>query len=116
MIEAIETYLAMRDDDDPHLFITHKGTPRGLSHGGIASAMKALFHEAGIYSTAHPLHALRHTCATLNLNTGGLLEGTRRLLRHASGETTMIYLRGISRWDDDSERKVAELIFGHGQE
>ena len=60
-----------------------------LAPSGVKSALRRIFHRAGI--KAGP-HSLRHTFATQYLRRGGAVWALQRILGHSSVSTTEIYL------------------------
>jgi integrase len=62
------------------------------------------------------VHSLRHTCATLSLQTGSTLEQTQQLLRHANIETTLIYAHHLNRINDDTVLKITSELFQGNEE
>jgi site-specific recombinase XerD len=82
--------LFLRNDKNKFLFISHhkQHEDQPLSTDAIRSALKELLYLADLDSPKITVHSLRHTCATLSLQTGSTLEQTQQLLRHANIETT----------------------------
>ena len=66
--------------------------------------------DCGLDCTGFTPHCLRHTAATLNLLRGGSIEATRQLMRHATLESTLVYVHHIERLKDDSEHQIETFI------
>lgn len=113
---AIRAYLAKRGPvkKGAPLFVGisnrcggNRMTPRSISRI-VKDALKA----AGLESSRLTAHSLRHTAATLNMLNGGSLEDTQQLLRHSNINTTLIYSHAIDRARNNSESRIASVIFG----
>ena len=116
--KALNNYLMRRSDNGRYLFVSHSNgsSSQQLSTAYLNSVFKDLLRECGIVDPRITLHSLRHTAATFNLLRGGTLESTQQLLRHASIQTTMIYLHHINRVKDNSEFEIENYIFKNGKE
>jgi len=112
--QALDDYLARRKDDNPYLFVTTKNTsPKGqLSRTFFQDMFKRVLKDCGLEKSGITPHCLRHTAATLNLLRGGSLDETRRLMRHASIQSTLVYSNHIARMKDDSENQIEKYILG----
>lgn len=102
-ISALRSYLKLRKDKDPALFISEKhvekdqGTgkwqwvenPHRLDKSSIECIIRKAGLRAGI-DNVHP-HRIRRTCATLALRRGMPIEQVSKMLGHESIETTTIY-------------------------
>lgn len=84
---------------------------RSLTTRSISSVVKNAFLQAGYDSDRLTAHSLRHTTATLNLLAGGSVEETQQLLRHSNINTTLIYVHALERAKNNSEQRVADVIF-----
>ena len=119
VLNAINEYLETRQDrENPEapLFISESNFTankdiKPLPKESISRIVKTAFRNIGLDSPRLTAHSLRHTTATLNLKNGGTLEETRELLRHSSINTTMIYAHIIEREKNQSEQRIANLIF-----
>lgn len=111
-IEAMNDYLARRHDDNPYLFITHqKGiTKNPLSRMFFWDMFRSVLKDCGLENKGITPHCLRHTAAVVNLQRGGSVEATKKLLRHAEIESTLVYVRHLERLKDDSERQIEAYI------
>ncbi len=90
---ALDSYLALRDDANPALFLGHSNEP--LTESGVAQVLKR-------YAAVHP-HQLRHTFAYqyLNANSNDLV-GLAAILGHESIATTQRY----------TQRRMEDLQIG----
>lgn len=96
------------------LFISlaNKNAGQRLTTRSISRIVKTRLQNAGYDSDRLTAHSLRHTAGTLNLLNGGSLEETQQLLRHSNINTTMIYTHHLQRAKNNSERRIANAIFG----
>jgi integrase/recombinase XerD len=110
--EAIQDYLRRRKDSNPYLFISHSKRSKSpaLSRSFFPNMFPRVLKECGIEHSGLTPHALRHAAATFNLLRGGSLESTRKLLRHANINTTLVYAHHINRMQDDSESQIEKYI------
>lgn len=87
-LEAIQGYLAMREDQEEALLLNYQGTP--LSTRSIRRILDKLAQEAGLGQHIHP-HMLRHSFATHLLDGGADLRSVQELLGHSKLSSTQIY-------------------------
>ena len=89
---ALKDYLASRDDDDPHLFVSERKPHQGLSRYAVEKIVRDIsdraYRQTGKRVTPH---IFRHTTATTALQNGMPVENVSRMLGHSQIETTMIY-------------------------
>ena len=113
--QAIRAYLSERGSvtDSAPLFASHSDRNLGqrMTAVSISRIVKTAFRKAGFDSHRLTAHSLRHTAGTLNLLSGGTLEETQQLLRHSKISTTMIYLHHLDRAKNNSERRIANVLF-----
>lgn len=112
---SIREYLATRSNAEPEapLFTSASNNSKGnhLSTRSISGIIKKALRNANFDSDRLTAHSLRHTTATLNLLAGGSLEETQQTLRHQNIGTTMIYNHALERASNNSEERVAGVIF-----
>lgn len=85
---SLNEYIKSRKDDNPYLFVTIRRPYRKLSNKAIEIMFQGLTKSTGIIVTPH---IMRHTCATLSLQSGMPLPLVQKMLGHASSDTTLIY-------------------------
>jgi site-specific recombinase XerD len=111
--DAIKEYLFLRSDKNKYLFISNhnKETTTPITTDAIRYGLKNLLDFAGLSSSKVTVHSLRHTCATLSLQSGSSLEATQQLLRHANIETTLIYAHHLNRIKDNTVERISNQLF-----
>ncbi|MCH9609954.1 MAG: Tyrosine recombinase XerD [Chlamydiales bacterium] len=87
-LEAVDRYLAIRDDKNDKLFLSQRG--RELDRISIWRMIKKRATQAGIVKTISP-HTLRHSFATHLLENGAELRVIQEMLGHATIATTDRY-------------------------
>lgn len=85
---SLNEYMEERKDDNPYLFVTSRRPFNKLSTKNVELIFKKLSISTGIIVTPH---IMRHTCATLSLQSGMPLPMVQKMLGHASSDTTLIY-------------------------
>lgn len=112
---AIRAYLTARGpyEKTAPLFtsISNRNAGGRMTTRSISRIVKTHLQAAGYDSDRLSAHSLRHTCATLNLLSGGSLQETQQLLRHTSINTTTIYAHNLERAKNNSEVRVSKAIF-----
>lgn len=114
--EAIREYLNARGETSAKepLFSSNANRNGGqrLTTRSVSRIAKEHLIEAGLNSERWTAHSLRHTAATLNLQAGASIEETQQLLAHKSINTTLIYSHALERAKNNSEERIAKVIFG----
>lgn len=85
---SLNEYIETRTDDSPYLFVSIRKPHNKLSIKAIELIFRDIAKNTGIVVTPH---IMRHTCATLSLQSGMPLPQVQRMLGHASSDTTLIY-------------------------
>ena len=85
---SLNEYIETRKDDSPYLFVSSRKPHNKLSTKAIELIFRDIAKKTGIVVTPH---IMRHTCATLSLQSGMPLPQVQRMLGHASSDTTLIY-------------------------
>lgn len=101
MMDALnECMLCRRDwtESDP-LFSSMRGvvtTNRRMNINGISTHIKRKLKKIGLHDKYYTCHSLRHTTATLLMESGYELQEVQHQLRHKSSTITQLYTRVIS--------------------
>ena len=85
---SLNEYIETRKDDSPYLFVSIRKPHNKLSTKAIELIFRDIAKKTGIVVTPH---IMRHTCATLSLQSGMPLPQVQKMLGHASSDTTLIY-------------------------
>ena len=87
-------YLESRDDDSEFLFVSVRKPYNNLSKDGIEKIVRNIAKRASGNIGKHITpHILRHTTATMALQSGMPIADISKLLGHESIDTTMIYAK-----------------------
>ena len=112
---AIREYLRARGgkEGEPLFTSTDNNSTHGrrLSTNSISAIIKRAFIAAGFNSSRLTAHSTRHTAVTLALLGGDTLEEARQFARHKSIQTTLIYAHDLQREANQSEERIAAMIF-----
>lgn len=87
-ILSITEYLNERTDDSEYLIVTEKNPHSKVNSSGIECIFRRLSERVGFKVTPH---VLRHTTATLSLQSGMPMPQVQKMLGHANISTTQIY-------------------------
>ena len=86
---AVRQYLRRRNDEDPHLFISHfRGA---LTYSGLRAIMIRLAKSAGVPTP--PLHSLRRAFCLESLKGGADLVSLQRMMGHSDLQVLSRYLK-----------------------
>ena len=115
---AIRQYLSVRGkrgdvkENEP-LFtsISNRNKNGRMTTKAIRMMVKNRLRKIGINSRRVSAHSLRHTTATLCLQSGISLSDVQLLLDHSSIAVTQIYAHALDRINSQSEQRVSDLIF-----
>ena len=112
---AIRQYLAVRGEvkeNEPLFTSTSNRNKNGrLTTKAIRMMIKERLKKIGINNRRVSAHSLRHTTATLCLQSGISLSDVQLLLDHSSISVTQIYAHSLDRINSQSEQRVSDLIF-----
>lgn len=113
--DAIRAYLAARGtvkSNEP-LFssIANRNNGERMTTRSISRIAKTALVEAGYNSDRLTAHSFRHTAATLALKAGAKETEVQQMLDHRNINTTMIYSHAIERETNNTELKIASVIF-----
>lgn len=87
-ILSLEDYIKTRDDDSDYLFVEMRKPHNKVSSRTIQHVFQELSREVGFKVSPH---VIRHTTATLSLQSGMPITQVQKLLGHATVSTTQIY-------------------------
>lgn len=114
--KAISAYLKARGrvQVNAPLFVSTSRRNRGqrLETQTISRMVKANLRAIGFDSPRLTAHSLRHSVATNLVFAGVELPKIQMVMRHRNLSTTMIYANAWSRYQNDSEQLLADMIFG----
>lgn len=106
--EAVRDWLAVHPRKDGALFVSLSDRSRGerLSRSGTREILKRYFKKAGIVGNK-TVHSLRHTAITKAIRSGvPITRVSKQFARHASIDTTMIYVHEADRMSDPVEDHI----------
>jgi site-specific recombinase XerD len=106
--EAMHEWLAVHPNKDGALFVSLSNRSYGerLSRSGTREILKRYFNAAGIVGNKST-HSLRHTAITNALCHGvPITRVSKQLARHASIDTTMVYVHETDRLADPVEGHI----------
>jgi len=105
--KKIESYLRMRTDEDPYVFVSMSNNSIGnhLTRNTIEEIVKTCAKYADIDKKVTP-HTLRHSFATSLIKKWADIRSVQTLLGHSSITTTQIY----THVDDQHLKKVHDLL------
>lgn len=110
--EAIANYLKHRDPKSQKepLFASVGNRSKGrLSTRAIRERVNYYLNKTGIKRKTITAHSLRHTAATLALESGAPIFEVKNMLRHSKIETTMIYAHEVNRIKNGAERYINQI-------
>jgi site-specific recombinase XerD len=95
------------------LFTSTSNRSKGqtLSTRSISKICKTRFIKAGFNDPKWTAHSTRHTAGILSLELGHSQRDTQLMLRHASGDTTNIYLHQIGKLGNSATADISKAIF-----
>lgn len=85
---SLEEYLRSRDDDSDYLFVSERKPHGQINKRTVEHVFAILSQEINFHVTPH---VIRHTTATLGLQSGMKITEVQRMLGHSSVNTTQIY-------------------------
>lgn len=114
--EALDDYLKARTDNPNSktpLFVSTSNRSKGqrIAPSTISKTLKAMLKDAGYDSDRITAHSLRHTSGTGAYKATKNLYLTQQHLRHASPETSEIYMHTEERENRNTEEQVYNYFF-----
>ena len=106
--DAMRRYLDVREDAPSGALFVHKG--QRIRRERVNQTLKRLCTEAGV--PVITAHGLRHTCATLMLDTGASIGDVQAQLGHRSLETTLRYDRARRGRADRAGNALTDALMG----
>jgi len=114
-IEYLKKYLALRDDNNPALFVTAGvGKIKRWSVNDLERALRNQGKKAGFSISIHP-HLLRRSSASLLFHQNASLSVVQRFLGHATPSVTEKYYLGNTSFSE-VERVHKEIMNNFGKE
>jgi len=92
-LDAISSYLAVRDSDSISLWLTESRTP--LTYHGLKSIMERLERADPIFAEGVYAHRFRHTAITRLLRGRVPLRSVQRYAGHSNPQTTLRYAQAL---------------------
>ena len=92
-LDAISSYLAVRDSDSKALWLTESRTP--LTYHGLKSIMERLEKADPVFSDGVYAHRFRHTAITRLLRGRVPLRSVQRYAGHSNPQTTLRYAQAL---------------------
>jgi site-specific recombinase XerD len=104
LVDFVRNYLVIRGSESGPLFLSfsHRNRNERLSMRGMRQIVKSYYRKAGVIGKKST-HSLRHAAASNSLRHGAPLEKVKSMLRHASLDTTMIYIHELDRETNPAE-------------
>ena len=103
---TLSSYLNSRNDDCDFLFCTERKPIRGLQREAIEKIVRNISTRSMEKTQKHVTpHILRHTTATIALQSGMPIEDISRLLGHEKIDTTLIYAHTLEESVREGHRK-----------
>lgn len=90
---------------------SNRSKGQALSTRSISKICKSSFIAAGYDDPKWTAHSTRHTAGILSLELGHSQRDTQLMLRHASGDTTSIYLHQIGKLGNSATSDISKAIF-----
>ncbi len=106
--QALDEWLARRDNRKIYLFHGHRLMPLSYSRG--RTIFMKYIKKAGLEKKGYTVHCLRHTFASELLNAGMHLECLQKLVGHTSIEVTRQYARLTDKTRENEYFKAMEKI------
>lgn len=105
---AIMAWVATRGQWPGPLFTSYSNRTQGerLSLPAIRAIVKRYYAQAGVVGEGKTTHSLRHAAITSAIRNGAQLRQVRAMARHASADTTLIYVHEIDRLADPAEAYI----------
>lgn len=110
--EAITSYLNLRKDNNPYLFISHKlKSPNfRLSDDFFRYSFQKILKTAGLENRCITPHDLRHTAGNFKLMSGTPTLKTKHFMRHVDLKSTLNYELRLKRLEDNTEERLEDFI------
>lgn len=113
--KAVREYLKARGNSDANapLFasISNHNHNGRMTTRSISRLVKSHLVDSGLNSDRLTCHSTRHTAATLALLSGASIQEAQQMLGHRNVATTLIYSHNLSRIENQSENRIAGMLF-----
>jgi integrase len=104
VIKLLRSYLRMRTDASPYLFISNRGVP--IDRRTLWCAMQTYSKRAGLPPEKRKFHSLKHSISTHLLDAHGELKFVQDWVGHKNIQNTTKYAQLTNPRRDDEARKL----------
>lgn len=113
ILDLIKRYILEYNICD-YLFVSNSNHNKNgkLTTKTVRLIIKQMFERVGIVGDEYSCHSLRHTFATLAIQSGKDIREVSQALRHKNLQTSMIYLHDLERINNKCSMTVASAILG----
>ena len=113
ILDLIKKYAKVYNISD-YLFVSSSNHNKygKLTTKTIRLIIKNMFKRVGIVGDEYSCHSLRHTFATLSIQSGKDIREVSQALRHKNIQTSMVYIHDLERINNKCSATVASALLG----